>query len=168
MCSCVSYVFGLLKTVWLKYSSLPRSLLPGKLWQKNRPNTVISVFVPSVFVSVFLPSVFSFCCALMDLLVHPEFLLLLLARNGSTSDPEPSSPTPRGAEHQPEPTDEGEPFPYAINEPVQSWSIERKIAPEVEPNMSNQVREPATLSITREQAVDGESAEWSSTHYTAA
>ncbi len=60
MCSCVSYVFGLLKTVWLKYSSLPRSLLPGKLWQKNRPNTVISVFVPSVFCFRFFTQCFCF------------------------------------------------------------------------------------------------------------
>ncbi len=31
---------------------------------------------------------------------------------------------------------------------------ERKIVPEVEPNISDQVREPATVPTTREQAVD--------------
>ncbi len=31
----------------------------------------------------------------------------------STPDPEPSPPSPRGTEHQPEPTDDGEPFPAA-------------------------------------------------------
>ncbi len=98
-----------------------------------------------------------------------------LARNGSpftisavddlarsTPDPEPSPPSPHGAEHQPEPTGDGEPFPAAINKPAQSRASERKIAPEVEPNPSDQVREPATVPTTREPAVDGVSAEWSS------
>ncbi len=104
-----------------------------------------------------------------------------LARNGSplavcpeddlarsTPDPEPSPPSPCGAEHQPEPTDDGEPFPAAICEPAQSGATERKIVPEVEPNPSNQVRERATVPTTREPAVDGVSAEWSSASCTAA
>ncbi len=104
-----------------------------------------------------------------------------LARNGSpltvcpeddlarsTPDPEPSPPSPCGAEHQPEPTDDGEPFPAAICEPEQSRATERKIVPEVEPNPSDQVREPATVPTTREPAVDGVSAEWSSASCTAA
>ncbi len=108
------------------------------------------------------------------------FVEWTLARNGSpltvspeddlarsTPDPEPSQSSPRGAEHQPEPTDDGEPFPAAISEPAQSRATERNIAPEVD-NPSDQVREPATVPITREQAVDGVSAEWSSAPCTAA
>ncbi len=38
------------------------------------------------------------------------------------------------------------------------WAIEQRITSEVEPNPSDQVREPATVSITREQAVEGLSA----------
>ncbi len=109
------------------------------------------------------------------------FVEWTLARNGSpltvspeddlarsTPDPEPSPPSPCGKEHQPEPTDDGEPFPAAICEPALSRATERMIVPEVEPNPSDQVREPATVPITREQAVDGVSAEWSSAHCTAA
>ncbi len=109
------------------------------------------------------------------------FVEWTLARNGSpltvcpeddlarsTPDPEPSPPSPRGKEHQPEPTDDGEPFPAAICEPALSRATERMIVPEVEPNPSDQVREPATVPITREQAVDGVSAEWSSAPCTAA
>ncbi len=103
------------------------------------------------------------------------FVEWTLARNGSplticamddlarsTPDPKPSPPSPRGTEHQPEPTDDGEPFPAAILEPAQSRATEQRIAPEVEPNTSDQVREPATMPTTREPAVDGVSAEWSS------
>ncbi len=86
----------------------------------------------------------------------------------STPDPEPSPPSPRGKEHQPELTDDGEPFPAVICEPALSRATERMIVPEVEPNPSDQVREPATVPITREQAVDGVSAEWSSAPCTAA
>ncbi len=95
------------------------------------------------------------------------FMEWTLARNGSpltvspeddlarsTPDPEPSPPSPRGADHQPEPADDGEPFPAAINEPAQSRATERKIALEVEPNTSDQVRELVTVSTTREQAMD--------------
>ncbi len=59
-------------------------------------------------------------------------------------------------------------FPAAICEPEQSRATERKIVPEVEPNPSDQVREPATVPTTREPAVDGVSAEWSSASCTAA
>ncbi len=109
------------------------------------------------------------------------FVEWILARNGSpltvsqeddlarsTPDPEPSPPSPRGAEHQPEPTDDGEPFPAAICEPARSRATERMIATEVEPNPSDQVREPATMPTTREPAVDGVSAEWSSAPCTVA
>ncbi len=78
-----------------------------------------------------------------------------LARNGSTltvcpeddlasstPNPEPSPPSSCGAEYQPEPTDDLEPFPAAICEPAQSRATERKIVPEVELNPSDQVREP--------------------------
>ncbi len=108
------------------------------------------------------------------------FVEWTLARNGSpltvspednlarsTPDPEPSPPSPRGKEHQPEPTDDGEPFPTAICEPALSRATERMISP-VEPNPSDQVREPATMPTTREQAVDGVSAEWSSAPCTVA
>ncbi len=80
------------------------------------------------------------------------FVEWTLARNGSpltlsqeddlarsTPDPEPSPPSPRGVEHQPEPTDDGEPFPAAICEPARSRATERMIATEVEPNPSDQV-----------------------------
>ncbi len=103
------------------------------------------------------------------------FVEWTLARNGSpltvcpeddlarsTPDPEPSPPSPRGTEHQPEPTDDGEPFPAAILEPAQSRATEQRIALEVEPNTSDQVREPATMPTMREPAVDGVSADWSS------
>ncbi len=86
------------------------------------------------------------------------FVEWTLARNGSpltvspeddlarsTPDPEPSPPSPRGKGHQPEPTDDGEPFPAAICEPALSRATERMIVPEVEPNPSDQVREPATV-----------------------
>ncbi len=80
----------------------------------------------------------------------------------STPDSELSPPTLCGAEHQPKPTDDGEPFPTAINELAQSWTTERKITPEMEPNPSDQVREPAIVPTTREPAMDGVSMEWSS------
>ncbi len=109
------------------------------------------------------------------------FVEWTLARNGSpltvsqeddlarsTPDPEPSPPSPHGTEHQPEPTDDGEPFPAVICEPARSRATERMIVPEVEPNPSDQVREPATMPTTREPAVDGVSAEWSSAPCTTA
>ncbi len=108
------------------------------------------------------------------------FVEWTLARNGSPltvsqeddlarSTPEPSPPSPRGTEHQPEPTDGGEPFPAAICEPARNRATERMIVPEVDlPNPSDQVREPVTMLTTREPAVDGVSAEWSSAPCTAA
>ncbi len=68
----------------------------------------------------------------------------------SIPDREPSPPSPHGAEHQPEPIDDGEPFPAKINEPPQSRATE-----------------PTTVPTTREQAVDGVS-EWSSVPCTSA
>ncbi len=69
---------------------------------------------------------------------------------------------------EPEPTDDGEPFPDTINEPAQCRATERRITPDAEPIPSDQVRESATTPAPREQAVDGESAEWSSAPCTAA
>ncbi|KAI2659522.1 Accumulation-associated protein [Labeo rohita] len=67
------------------------------------------------------------------------------------------SPTPKSphcAELKPEPTDDREPIPAAINKSAQCRTIERRIAPEAEPT-SDQVQEPVTMHATREQAVDG-------------
>ncbi len=110
------------------------------------------------------------------------FVEWTLARNGSPltvsqeddlarSTPEPSPPSPRGTEHQPEPTDGGEPFPAGICEPARNRATERMIVPDDRPgspNPSDQVREPATMPTTREPAVDGVSEEWSSAPCTAA
>ncbi len=83
----------------------------------------------------------------------------------STPGPEPSPPSPRGMEHQPEQLSR---FPAAIREMSQSRATEQRIALEVEHNPSDQVREPATVPTTREQAVDGVSTEWSSAPCTVA
>ncbi|KAI2644778.1 hypothetical protein H4Q32_026653 [Labeo rohita] len=56
-----------------------------------------------------------------------------------TQDPEPSQPAPRHAEFEPEPTADDEPEPRAT---------ESKIATEPEPYTSDQVREPATITMT--------------------
>ncbi|KAL0149434.1 hypothetical protein M9458_055222 [Cirrhinus mrigala] len=58
-----------------------------------------------------------------------------------TQDPEPNQPAPRHAEFEPEPTADDEPEPRAT---------ELKIATEPEPYTSDQVREPATATVTRE------------------
>ncbi|KAI2657387.1 Opioid growth factor receptor [Labeo rohita] len=58
-----------------------------------------------------------------------------------TQDPEPSQPAPRHAEFEPEPTADAEPEPRAT---------ELKIATEPEPYTSDQVREPATSTVTGE------------------
>ncbi|XP_016300846.1 putative uncharacterized protein DDB_G0290521 [Sinocyclocheilus anshuiensis] len=79
-----------------------------------------------------------------------------------TQDPDPSPPSPRGTEHKPEPTDDGEPCPAAIPESERSPAAERRIASDMKPNTSDQVREPVTVPTTREQAVDCVSAERSS------
>ncbi len=65
-----------------------------------------------------------------------------------TSDPEPSPPSPRAAEHQLEPTADGEPEPSATDEPSPSGATVLRIAPEPEPITSDQVREPATSHVT--------------------
>ncbi len=61
-------------------------------------------------------------------------------------EPWTSPPSPHGAEHQPEPTDDGEPFPTVICKPAQSRATEQRITSEVEPNPSDHVREPATVA----------------------
>ncbi|KAL0148340.1 hypothetical protein M9458_056320 [Cirrhinus mrigala] len=66
-----------------------------------------------------------------------------------TPDPEPSQPSPRHAEYEPEPTADDEPEPRAT---------EQRIATEPEPNTSDQVREPATITATVECCVEQERA----------
>ncbi len=82
--------------------------------------------------------------------------------------PEPSPPSPRCEERKPEPTEDGEPVPAAIDEPAQCWATERRIAPKVQPNPFDQVREPAATPIAREKAADAVSAERSSAPCTVA
>ncbi|KAL0170461.1 hypothetical protein M9458_035057, partial [Cirrhinus mrigala] len=79
----------------------------------------------------------------------------------TTPDPEPSPPSPRCVKLKPEPTDDGEPIPAAINEPVQCRATEQRIALETVFNPSDQVRE-------LEKAVDGVSVERSSTPFATA
>ncbi|KAL0174639.1 hypothetical protein M9458_030607, partial [Cirrhinus mrigala] len=62
-----------------------------------------------------------------------------------TQDPEPSPPPPRLAEHEPEPTTDGEPN---ATERSLKEATARRIATEPEPIPSNQVREPVTLNAT--------------------
>ncbi len=69
-----------------------------------------------------------------------------------TLDPEPSQPPPYGAE-LPEPTADGEPEPAAVVEPSPSGATERTIAPEPEPQVADQVREP-TAQATVDTAVE--------------
>ncbi|KAI2668955.1 Accumulation-associated protein [Labeo rohita] len=84
----------------------------------------------------------------------PDYIEWVLASCGSswtvdivekdvspTQDPEPSQPAPRHAEFEPEPTADDEPEPRAT---------ELKIATEPEPYTSDQVREPATSTVTGE------------------
>ncbi|KAL1278541.1 hypothetical protein QQF64_025214 [Cirrhinus molitorella] len=89
-------------------------------------------------------------------------------RASATPDPEPSPPSPRCVEPQPEPTADGEPEPKATDEPSPRSATELRIASEPEPKESDQVREPATEHATVENASDSESAEWSSAHCTMA
>ncbi|KAL1249397.1 hypothetical protein QQF64_020402 [Cirrhinus molitorella] len=86
----------------------------------------------------------------------------------ATPDPEPSPPSPRCVEQQPEPTADGEPEPHATDEPSPRSATELRIASEPEPRESDQVREPATEHATVENATDSESVEWSSAHCTKA
>ncbi|XP_016422425.1 phospholipase D3-like [Sinocyclocheilus rhinocerous] len=60
-------------------------------------------------------------------------------RSGTQPDPEPSPPSPRCAEQEPEPTDDGEPEPVATDEPSPDGATELRIALEPEPVTSDQV-----------------------------
>lgn len=68
------------------------------------------------------------------------------------TDPEPSPPSPRFAEHEPE--------PEATNEPSPKDATVLRIASDLEPVMSDQVHEPAT------ELTMGENGEGSSAHRT--
>lgn len=70
-----------------------------------------------------------------------------------TPDPEPSLPSPRCVEQESEPTTTDE----TLDEPYGAKVL--RIAPELEPNMSDQVQEPATVLATGENAMDSESVE---------
>ncbi|KAL0192237.1 hypothetical protein M9458_010533, partial [Cirrhinus mrigala] len=70
-----------------------------------------------------------------------------------TQDPEPSQPSPRHVEYEPEPTADKEPEPRAT---------------EPEPDTSDQVREPATTFMTVECCVEQERAMESPAHCTTA
>ncbi|KAI2666632.1 APO protein 3, mitochondrial [Labeo rohita] len=83
-------------------------------------------------------------------------------------DPVPRPPSPCSTERQPEPTPDGELKPSATDEPWLSGATELRIAPEPEPIMSNQVREPATSFTTEEFSVEHEDAEEGPAHYTTA
>ncbi|KAI2645833.1 Protein transport protein SEC31 [Labeo rohita] len=76
-----------------------------------------------------------------------------------TQDPEPSQPAPRHAEFEPEPTADDEPEPRAT---------ELKIATEPEPYTSDQVREPATSTMTGECKMERVRAMESPAHCTTA
>ncbi|KAI2644851.1 Zinc metalloprotease ZmpB [Labeo rohita] len=85
-----------------------------------------------------------------------------------TPDPESSQPSPRFAEHKPEPTVDGEPEANMTDEPSPSGATELRIAQEPEPILSDQVREPADTSVTVECCVEQERAMESPAHCTAA
>ncbi|KAL0193309.1 hypothetical protein M9458_011605, partial [Cirrhinus mrigala] len=85
-----------------------------------------------------------------------------------TLDPEPSQPSPRFAEHEPEPTVDGEPEPGATNESSPSGATVLRIAPEPEPITSDQMREQASLYATVEVPVEREGTEESPAHCTSA
>ncbi|KAI2664008.1 Cell surface glycoprotein 1 [Labeo rohita] len=76
-----------------------------------------------------------------------------------TQDPEPSQPAPRHAEFEPEPTADDEPEPRAT---------EPEIATEPEPYTSDQVREPATATVTGECKMEQVRAMASPAHCTTA
>ncbi|XP_050959910.1 uncharacterized protein LOC127161286 [Labeo rohita] len=87
----------------------------------------------------------------------------------SQHDPEPSQSPPRPAEYQPEPTDDGELQPAATSVPLLKGATEQLITMEPELHEpSDQVREPATMTMTVEGAVEKESAVDSTTHCTTA
>ncbi len=85
-----------------------------------------------------------------------------------TLDPEPSPPSPCSVEHKPEPTADGEPKPAPANKPSPDRATEPRDAPELEPDTSDQVREPATVHATVDITVERESAEGSPAHCTTA
>ncbi|KAL0199212.1 hypothetical protein M9458_007752, partial [Cirrhinus mrigala] len=102
----------------------------------------------------------------------PDYIEWVLASCGSswtvdivekdvspTQDPEPSQPSPRHAEFEPEPTADDEPEPRAT---------EQRIATEPETNTSDKVREPATTTATVECCVEQERAMESPAHCTTA
>ncbi len=74
--------------------------------------------------------------------------------------PEPSTPSPRSAEHKPEPTANGEPDPSETNELSPIGVTVRRITLEPEPHVTSvQVREPATEPATGDNSVYSESTE---------
>ncbi|KAL0199446.1 hypothetical protein M9458_007986, partial [Cirrhinus mrigala] len=86
---------------------------------------------------------------------------------GPPAHPEPSQPTPRLTEPEPEPTMDGEPEPR-VTEPLPMGVTVREITTEPEPIESDQVREPAAMPATVDVPVGREGAEDSTAHCTAA
>ncbi len=84
----------------------------------------------------------------------------------STPDPEPSPPSPRVRSISPSPPMMESYFPPRSASQRKAERLSRGSPWKLSP--SDQVREPATVPTTREQAVDGVSAEWSSAPCTAA
>lgn len=124
-------------TLYLDYCSCPEMVLEG----------ILPAFVEWVLVSCGSP------------------LIVDIADDTSpTPDPEPSPQSPRCAEPKPKPTADGEPEPAATDEPLPWRATELRIASELKPDQSDQVREPATELATVENAMNGESTEGSSTH----
>ncbi|KAL0173212.1 hypothetical protein M9458_033523, partial [Cirrhinus mrigala] len=80
--------------------------------------------------------------------------------------PEPSQPTPRLAEPEPEPTADREPEPR-VTEASPMGVTAREISTEPEPIDSDQVQEPATMPATVDVPVGREGAEDSTAHCTA-
>ncbi|KAL0176477.1 hypothetical protein M9458_028807, partial [Cirrhinus mrigala] len=72
----------------------------------------------------------------------------------STLNPEPSPPSPRGAEHKPVPTDDREPVPTAADEPSHLGTTKLRIAEEPELHkMADQVQKLATTLTARKETV---------------
>ncbi|KAI2658971.1 Cytosolic carboxypeptidase 1 [Labeo rohita] len=84
-----------------------------------------------------------------------------------TPDPEPSQPSPRFAEHEPDPTVDGEPEP-SVTESSPCEATGLRIAQEPEPLLSDLVREPATEPATVDVPDGCEGAEDSTAHCTTA
>ncbi|KAL0168623.1 hypothetical protein M9458_036845, partial [Cirrhinus mrigala] len=81
-----------------------------------------------------------------------------------TLDPEPSQPSPRFVEREPEPTADGEPEPSVTEEPSPKGATELRIALEPEPVTSDQVREPATMYARKEVTVERKGAKEGPAH----